>query len=224
MSISNDIFAIEDIPGKGKGVIASRYRAPTHRSFLLSFKYPRQSNANIYLLLMHTREGYYQPLEASFWSAPGSIRRASRMSIITGMRDSSRLHSVALTNIASGDELCISYRSLLATRETRRRELKESLEISDGRRTTIARLYDEIPQCGSNPALGLRKVKLALRLLAEEHILEYHADSYYYDGFQFCVAVSDIVNAKAWRIRVPTLVLVHLARRSLLDLTTRGWA
>jgi hypothetical protein len=43
----------------------------------------------------------------------------------------------------------------------------------------------------------LLKVKLALRLLQEEGLFVYR-DSFAYDAFQFCVAASDLPNAKSW--------------------------
>ncbi|KAI0355860.1 SET domain-containing protein [Trametes cingulata] len=119
----------------------------------------------------------------------------------------------ALRDIAEGEELCMNYVDVLGTKAQRVEELKnafgfdcvceacaldpEELLESDRRRAAIRRLFEEVGVCGNEPTLGLRKVKLALRLLKEEELVHYEA-SFCFDAFQFCILVSDYVNAKAW--------------------------
>ncbi|KAI0326126.1 SET domain-containing protein [Cubamyces sp. BRFM 1775] len=119
----------------------------------------------------------------------------------------------ALRDIAEGDELCMNYVDVLGTKAQRMEELRtafgfecvceacalvgEELLESDRRRAAIRRLFEEVGVCGNEPTLGLRKVKLALRLLKDEGLVHYEA-SFCFDAFQFCILVSDYVNAKAW--------------------------
>ena len=85
----------------------------------------------------------------------------------------------ALRDIAEGEELCIAYKSEMMSRASRKSQLQESfrfechcaacslsgdeLRASDHRRTTLDRLYDEIAQCGSRPAVGIQKVWFSYR-------------------------------------------------------------
>ncbi|KAL1948867.1 hypothetical protein VTO73DRAFT_10673 [Trametes versicolor] len=119
----------------------------------------------------------------------------------------------ALRDVAEGEELCLNYVDVIGTRVQRTEELQsaygfecvceacalgfEELAESDRRRAAIRRLFEEVAVCGNEPTLGLRKVKLALQLLKEEELVHYEA-SFCFDGFQFCILVSDFVNAKAW--------------------------
>ncbi|KAI0628548.1 SET domain-containing protein [Trametes polyzona] len=122
----------------------------------------------------------------------------------------------ALRDIAEGDELCLNYVDVVGTKAQRAEELQrlfgfectceacalgfEELAESDRRRAAIRRLFEEVALCGSEPTLGLRKVKLALQLLKEEQLVHYEA-SFCFDAFQFCILVSrvsDFANAKAW--------------------------
>ncbi|EGN92671.1 hypothetical protein SERLA73DRAFT_116951 [Serpula lacrymans var. lacrymans S7.3] len=119
----------------------------------------------------------------------------------------------ALKDIVSGEELCISYGSLLETGEMRRKELAakfkfhcrcetcslvgEKLAESEARRARLKGLYHEITLCSNYPAQGVKKVKLALRLLRDEGLVHYQ-DSFCYDAFQLCVASSDRKHANAW--------------------------
>ncbi|PCH35105.1 hypothetical protein WOLCODRAFT_106983 [Wolfiporia cocos MD-104 SS10] len=119
----------------------------------------------------------------------------------------------ALREIAPGEELCVNYIDLLATRDERRGVLQqhfgftcicsvctsegECLAESDRRRATLRRLYDEAATCLNEPTLGMRKIKIALRLLKEEDLVHYEA-SFSFDAFQFCVMVSDFAKAKQW--------------------------
>lgn len=83
-----------------------------------------------------------------------------------------------LRDVLEGEELCINYGDILATKEDRMRELmlergfecrcaacdviaegaENVIAESDERRTTIARLYDEVESCGNEPTLALRMV------------------------------------------------------------------
>ncbi|KAI0761260.1 SET domain-containing protein [Trametes elegans] len=119
----------------------------------------------------------------------------------------------ALRAVEEGEELCMNYVDVLGTRAQREEELKEAfgfecacevcaldfeeLAESDRRRAALRRLFEEVALCGNEPTLGLRKVKLALRLLQEERLVHYEA-SFSFDAFQFCVLVSDYANAKQW--------------------------
>jgi len=58
-------------------------------------------------------------------------------------------------------------------------------------------LYDEIGQCVNRPAVGIQKIKTALGLLKEEGLVHCE-DTFSYDAFQFCIATSDLIHAKAW--------------------------
>ncbi|KAI0355862.1 SET domain-containing protein [Trametes cingulata] len=120
----------------------------------------------------------------------------------------------AVRDIMEGEELLISYGEHFATRSERRARLKErfhfdcecvacalpeeEVKASDDRRVEIRELYDEIAQCGRRPALGVNKVKQALKVLEQEGLLGPRGPSFYYDGFQFCACVADATNAKAW--------------------------
>lgn len=78
-----------------------------------------------------------------------------------------------LRDIAEGEELCFNYCGVLGTKQERKQELledfgfdcicsacqldgEEALE-SDKRRSTVARLFDEVGRCGKEPTLGIRK-------------------------------------------------------------------
>ncbi|KAI0760521.1 SET domain-containing protein [Fomes fomentarius] len=120
----------------------------------------------------------------------------------------------AVTDIAAGEELCITYCNILATRHERQAELKESFRFeccciacsrtgqevrrSDDHRTRLARLFHELPDCKHDPVLGLRKVNFALQLLKREGLFECAAEAFYADGLMFCAMVSDVKNAKLW--------------------------
>ena len=87
----------------------------------------------------------------------------------------------ALRNIAEGEELCISYTSEMKSRDSRKLMLRKNfgfechcaacslsgdeLRASDHRRTTLDSLHDEIGKCGSQSAVGIRKVWRTLRNL-----------------------------------------------------------
>jgi len=119
----------------------------------------------------------------------------------------------ALRDVHDREELCFNYCDVLGTRDQRRAEIMEERQFtcrcecceldldpsneSDKRRSTVARLFEEVGQCGNEPMLGVRKIKLALQLLKKECLLHYEA-SFCYDAFQYCVMVSDFSNAKNW--------------------------
>ena len=130
-----------------------------------------------------------------------------------------------LRDVEEGEELCFNYCEILGTRQQRREEIAqerhfecrcdvceladEESRASDDRRSTIARLFEDVAGCGKEPTLGIRKVretteedgnlpltyslqiKLALRLLKEERLVHYET-SFCYDAFQFCVMVCSL--------------------------------
>lgn len=79
-----------------------------------------------------------------------------------------------LQNVQEGEELCFNYCDVLGTKEQRREDVMqernflcrcEACELegdesaeSDRRRSTIARLFEEVGGCGKEPTLGMRKV------------------------------------------------------------------
>ncbi|KAH9941878.1 SET domain-containing protein [Epithele typhae] len=121
----------------------------------------------------------------------------------------------ALRDVSAGEEMCINYAGVdvLGTLAERRSIALEDFGFrcacevcalegeaaveSDRRRAGIRRLFEDVAECGKEPTLGLRKIKIALRMLKEEHLVHYEA-SFCFDAFQFCVSVSDFANAKAW--------------------------
>jgi len=118
-----------------------------------------------------------------------------------------------LRDVEEGEELCFNYADILGTKKERRQVILEERNFvcrcdvceldgeksaeSDSRRSTIARLFNEVAACGNEPTLGMRKIKIALKLLKEERVVHYET-SFCYDAFQFCVLVSDFPNAKKW--------------------------
>ncbi|TBU44239.1 SET domain-containing protein [Dichomitus squalens] len=235
---------MQDIPGKGKGLLATR---PIARGELILAEEPLLSQSQPhsiatvlaalsslsdndqrrYFSLANALKGDYPPPLGIFkTNAPpcgdhdasrGHAAASAAIFVIGSRFNSSCQPNVnnywngslqkitfwATSDIAEGEELCICYGDLWKARDDRRHRLESSfrfgaaLKESDERRTAIAKLYDEIGACGNTPSVGVRKVKMALRLLAEENLLECDA-SLYYDAFQFCVSVSDVKNAKAW--------------------------
>lgn len=80
-----------------------------------------------------------------------------------------------LCDVAEGEELCFNYCDVLATKGERkefllsefgfdcicvacRQEGEDTLQ-SDKRRSTVARLFEEVGRCGNEPTLGMRKVR-----------------------------------------------------------------
>ncbi|PCH35097.1 hypothetical protein WOLCODRAFT_155769 [Wolfiporia cocos MD-104 SS10] len=253
--MSKEPFMIQDIPGKGRGMIATRSISsgemvlaeaplfiqtglPTNATVLASVSALNKAQQREFFSLANCHRGKLPPALGIFQTnaLPCGFNDRISMAVATegaiflkgSMFNSSCLPNVnnywvesegkitfrAIRDISSGEELYISYCSCLADRETRQVELKnrfgfecnctacslsgEERKASDTRRSSVAKLHSEIGACGAQPSLGLRKVKLALRYLNEEGLLESHGDSYYYDGFQFYTSSSDINSAKAW--------------------------
>jgi hypothetical protein len=83
-----------------------------------------------------------------------------------------------LRDVVEGEELCFNYCDVLATREQRQRELSAEFGFdcicdacrlegdeaaeSDKRRSSVARLFEEVGRCGKEPTLGMRKVGLPI--------------------------------------------------------------
>ncbi|PIL23116.1 transcription factor [Ganoderma sinense ZZ0214-1] len=248
-------FAVQDVPGKGKGIVATRSVAQGELVLAEAALFTQilsRSNATVlaalarlsgadqrqYFSLANARKGRVPPPIGIFETnalpcGDNDVSRGAAASsagiFLLGSRFNSscrpnvnnywdeRMQKItfwATRAIAPGEELCISYMSVLAVREERRRVLQAAfgfecrcvacsrdgaeLRASDERRVAIARLYDEVGACQNNPAVGVRKVKTALRLLAEEGLLPHIGLPLYQSAFQFCVSVADVKNAKAW--------------------------
>lgn len=251
----DDDFIIQDIPGKGKGVIAARaissgdlvlLESPlftmtlsrTNTKILTAVSALTDSQQRQFFALANSLRGKLPPALGTFntnvlpcgynSNTTGHAATEGGIFVIGSRFNSSCVPNInnywdeqlrqisfrAVRDIVAGEELCIAYTDLLSVRDERRRELHEKfafechctacslsgaqLEASDGRRSRLRQLYQEIAGCGMNPALGIRKVKHALTLLKEEGLRGFLDQSYYYDAFQFCTSVSDIASAKAW--------------------------
>ncbi|KAI0090418.1 hypothetical protein BDY19DRAFT_940095 [Irpex rosettiformis] len=121
----------------------------------------------------------------------------------------------ALRDISPGEELSIGYGKLLATRDERREELKrkfnfkcrceacalegQALAFSDERRQVLHELYSAHMQeaAGDDPMQGIGEAMFALKCLREEQLPVYES-SFYFSGFHFCAAVSDLSSAAVW--------------------------
>ncbi|CDO71130.1 hypothetical protein BN946_scf184844.g134 [Trametes cinnabarina] len=250
-------YSLQDVPGKGKGLVASRAisrgelilseapliqqdRSYSNASILRALAPVSEQQQREYFSLANAHKGNRSippPLGIFKTNAlpcgdhsvlEGSAATHAAVFVLGSRFNSSCEPNVnnywdanlqkitfwATRDIAIGEELCISYGECLASREARRSRLKrlfgfdctcvacsrtgEDLTKSDERRLEIARLYEEIGQCGGAPAAGVRMVKRALRLLEEEGLLGLSTAGLYYDAFQFCVSVADSKNAKAW--------------------------
>ncbi|PCH35098.1 hypothetical protein WOLCODRAFT_155770 [Wolfiporia cocos MD-104 SS10] len=248
-------FAIQDIPGKGKGVIATRdisggelilaeaplftqNSTPTNATLLAALKGLTDTQQREFFSLANCHSNKHPPALGTWLtnalpcgqndtvsgrtaSKGGIFLQASRFnsSCLPNVNNrwverDNKITIRAVRNIAKGEELCLCYIESWADRATRQRELREhfgfdcrcavcsltgnALRSSDRRRSSLPVLYQEIAACGSNPALGVRKIKLALKTLSEEGMLDTGASSFYDDAFQFCVFVADVKNAKAW--------------------------
>lgn len=130
----------------------------------------------------------------------------------------------AVRDVAPGEELCVSYLDVLThpTKAIRGAKFKEiwdfectcsvcsltgeELRASDARRTTIARIYDELPTTLETPIAVIKKVsprslnpriaainsgclqcKLAVRMMELEGIKDRYADGFYCDAFRNCI-------------------------------------
>ncbi|KZT70040.1 SET domain-containing protein [Daedalea quercina L-15889] len=255
MSTEQLALKVQDVPDKGKGVIAMLpisagelvlLEAPL---FTLSSDYSNsdvlaklvaltESEQRQFLSLSNCHRGRFPPLmgicktnalPCGDNTTIGATRAARAGIFMTGSRFNSscvpnvnnywddiqqKISFRALRDIPVGEELCICYCELFASREDRQHKTSTAFgfacvcsactlpdreqKASDKRRTSIGRLYGEVGDCGNQPSLGLRKVKLVIKLLKEEGILECAGATFYYDGFQFCVSSSDQRNAKLW--------------------------
>ncbi|KAJ8453550.1 hypothetical protein ONZ51_g13533 [Trametes cubensis] len=97
-----------------------------------------------------------------------------------------RLYFRAARDIAIGEELCMTYMDALLPRHD-----------SDYRRSTIARIRSQLLEY-NDPSYGLHKVRMALRLLDEEGLLEVYGNPFYANGFEFCALAGDAESASAW--------------------------
>lgn len=209
-------FSVQDVPGKGKGIVATR--AIAQGELVLAeaplFKQIRsRSNATVLAALSALSDAdqrqYFSLANARRGKAPPPIGIFETNALPCGDNDpsrgaaadsaaiflfGSRFNSSCQPNVsnywdermrkitfwatravAAGEELCISYSPGLAVREERRRWLQAAfgfvcrcaacgregaeLRASDERRVAIARLYEEVGECGNNPAVGVRKVR-----------------------------------------------------------------
>ncbi|EIW54879.1 uncharacterized protein TRAVEDRAFT_30882 [Trametes versicolor FP-101664 SS1] len=73
----------------------------------------------------------------------------------------------------------------------------QALRDSDRRRRHIAQIRTDMVDY-LDSAFGLHKIKLAIKLLREEKLLEHSSASFYIKGFDFCARAGDVENARAW--------------------------
>lgn len=92
-----------------------------------------------------------------------------------------------LRDVVEGEELCYNYCDVLATRAQRQTELSEEFGFdciceacrlegdaaaeSDRRRSSVARLFEEVGSCGKEPTLGIRKVRSPILFALVSHNL-----------------------------------------------------
>ncbi|KAI0694026.1 hypothetical protein BC835DRAFT_1033159 [Cytidiella melzeri] len=256
-SASGSKILIQDIPGKGKGVITRQHFSKGDVVFTerpLFTQTLTRSNASVLASLSSCtpieREHFYSlhnchgprkyPRELGIFEtnvlpcgsndAHGHVAQQGGVFLFAARFNSSCVPNVnnrwdpergqvvfrALRDIAPGEELCIGYGKLLATREERRAEMKrkfrfecqcegcalegEALEESDRRRRTLYELYGEHMRDGidgEDPMQGISEVMFALRCLREERLPVFES-SFYFAGFRFCAAVSDVASAAVW--------------------------
>ncbi|KAM5543459.1 hypothetical protein V8D89_002710 [Ganoderma adspersum] len=254
--MSDSPFSVQDVPGKGKGVVATRAIAQGELILAeapLFTQIRSRSNATVLAALSALSDAdqrqYFSLANARRGRAPPPIGIFETNALPCGDNDpsrgaaadsaaifllGSRFNSSCQPNVSNywdermqkitfwatrasavGEELCIGYSACLVVREERRRWLQAAfgfvcrcaaceregaeLRASDERRVAIARLYQEVDECrDNNPAVGVRKVKTALRLLGEEGLLPNGGLTLYHIAFQLCVSVADVKNAKAW--------------------------
>ncbi|KAI0659794.1 SET domain-containing protein [Cubamyces menziesii] len=124
-----------------------------------------------------------------------------------------RLYFRAARDIAIGEELCMTYMDALVPRAKRLALIKQHYNYecrcpackltdqeghdSDYRRSTIARIRSQLLEY-NDPSYGLHKVRMALRLLDEEGLLEVYGNPFYANGFEFCALAGDAESASAW--------------------------
>ena len=210
-------FYVQDISGKGKGIVAAHAIAkgeylftesplftlppsPTNSTILGALTKCTREEQRQYFALANSYKSRLLPALAIFETnflllgngnlqvdrrkgqeVAGIFLLASRFNSSCTPNVSKSwddIHNVmifrTLRDVAEGEELCFNYCGVLGTQEERKRELledfgfectcaacqlegEEALE-SDKRRSTIARLFDEVGLCGKEPTLGIRKV------------------------------------------------------------------
>ena len=209
-------FSVQDVPGKGKGIVATRaiaqgelvlaeaplfkqIRSRSNATVLAALSAHSDADQRQYFSLANAWRGTVPPPLGIFQTnvLPCGDNDASRGAaadtgaiFLLGSRFNSscqpnvnnywdartqKITFWATRAIAAGEELCICYGDELAPREDRRRRLESAfrfvcgcvacsregagLRASDERRVAIARLYEEVAECGNNPAVGVRKVR-----------------------------------------------------------------
>ncbi|KAI0326123.1 SET domain-containing protein [Cubamyces sp. BRFM 1775] len=124
-----------------------------------------------------------------------------------------RLYFRAARDIAIGEELCMTYMDALLPRRERLIIMRQHYNYecqcsacklteqdghdSDYRRSTVAEIRSQLLKY-NDPSYGLHKMRLALRLLDEEGLLEVYGNPFYANGFEFCALAGDAESASAW--------------------------
>ncbi|KAI0346653.1 SET domain-containing protein [Trametopsis cervina] len=251
---SGSKILIQDIPGKGKGVISRQYFSKgdiVHTERPLLTQSLARNNSTVLSALasctpleqslfyqLHNCHGARYPRELGIFETNvlpcgsndshghvaaqgGLFLFAARFNSscapnLTNRWDADRGVVVlrALRDIAPGEELCIGYGNLLASRASRREELRrkfgfkcacdacalegQELEESDERRRVLNQLYAAHTQglC-EDPIEGIGQAMLALQYLRLERLPVY-SSAFYFSGFHFCAAVSDFKSAVVW--------------------------
>ncbi|KAI0821909.1 SET domain-containing protein [Trametes gibbosa] len=253
---AQDLFVIQDIPGKGKGAIALQAIVagqPILTELPLAVQHCHVTDQSIAAALSplprsdHIRflslsnawkgSGLYGPLVGTWLTNAlpcgtpedpcGDDTEADGIFPIAARFNASCAPNVhhywdeviqklvlrAVRDIAQGEELCLAYVDVIASRAERRAALQEyynyecrcgtcsltgqSLRESDRRRSLIARIRENaLDYC--DPAFGFYKVKFAIRLLREEGLLESHCINWYRIGFEFCALAGDVASASKW--------------------------
>ena len=135
-------------------------------------------------------------------------------------REQNRMRLYACRDIVCGEEICIAYKEVLATRAERQAELREPFgfdcaceaclmpsaeaKASDQRRLQMQVLDERILQEGAVDARhGLKLVREYEKLYEAEQLqMPVIEQRFCYDGFQFAAALGDVNAAKAWIDRV----------------------
>ncbi|KAH9852356.1 SET domain-containing protein [Lenzites betulinus] len=252
----DELFVIQDVPGKGKEAVASQAIAAgqqileelplavqqshvTEQSIAAALSALPRSDQIQFLSLANAwrGSGTYGPLVGTWLTnaipcgtpedpsgndteAEGIFPTAARFnaSCVPNVHHywdeiAQKLVLRAVRDIPQGEELCLVYAEAVAPRAERRAALKEyynyecrcsvcslrgkGLLESDRRRSLIARIREDALDY-LDPAFGFYKVKLAIRLLREEGLLESHSISWYSIGFEFCARAGDAASATEW--------------------------
>lgn len=213
-----ETFHVQQIPGKGKGIVAARPirrgeylfsepplftlpTSPTNSSILGALTKCTREEQRQYFALANSYRTKFLPALAIFETnflllGRGSLEPDAKQQDVAGIfLLGSRFNSSCTPNVSKiwdelrhvmvfrtlrdvveGEELCFNYCNVMATREQRQRELSmdfgfdcicdvcrlgdEEVAESDRRRSSIARLFEEVGCCGKEPTLGIRKVGL----------------------------------------------------------------